>query len=201
MISIHIQRGIPSHYHQDVVDLYYSECERFVAGTTIDANVLKTVLAHTINWDYALYAFIDSKLAGVAGFQIENQSFTSKLTPPQLLKLIGLKAWLSYAWNLMLNTPQPLHLTSKSILRHNGLVVADHYKRLGVGETLLNALASFAQHHGFEALSLNVERNNQAATSLYLKLGYQTVKRSKKGQDLMLRELKSRILLSKCSAF
>lgn len=54
----------------------------------------------------------------------------------------------------------------------NDLYVADHARRRGVAEALMNAAAETARRAGVSSLSLQTAHDNAAAQALYVKLGY-----------------------------
>ena len=54
----------------------------------------------------------------------------------------------------------------------NDLYVAEHARRRGVAEALMNAAAETARRAGVSSLSLQTAHDNAAAQALYVKLGY-----------------------------
>lgn len=69
------------------------------------------------------------------------------------------------------------------------LLVNQRYRRLGIGENLLHKLLQEAKSRGAKEVNLMVAENNEAATSLYRKLGFQENSNPKVGA-LMEDELK-----------
>lgn len=54
----------------------------------------------------------------------------------------------------------------------NDLYVAEHARRGGVAEALMNAASETARRAGVSSLSLQTAHDNSAAQALYVKLGY-----------------------------
>ena len=54
----------------------------------------------------------------------------------------------------------------------NDLYVAEHARRRGVAEALMNAASAAARRAGVSSLSLQTAHDNAAAQALYVKLGY-----------------------------
>jgi ribosomal protein S18 acetylase RimI-like enzyme len=54
----------------------------------------------------------------------------------------------------------------------NDLFVAQHARRQGVAEALMNAASDAAYRAGVSSLSLQTAHDNTAAQALYVKLGY-----------------------------
>lgn len=57
-------------------------------------------------------------------------------------------------------------------LLQDGLVVAQSYRRLGVGSLLLQGLRDYAVRQGYQQVRLDLERSNRTALALYLQHGY-----------------------------
>lgn len=60
------------------------------------------------------------------------------------------------------------------------LVVAQTYRRLGIGARLMEAAEQWALDRGIEALELNVWERNRGGIAFYEQLGYTTVRRRMK---------------------
>jgi diamine N-acetyltransferase len=57
------------------------------------------------------------------------------------------------------------------------LVVSEHVRHQGVGQTLVERVHQWAREKGVTEVELNVWEFNTPARSLYEKLGYQTTRR------------------------
>ncbi len=71
------------------------------------------------------------------------------------------------------------------------LAVAENFRRMGLGEKILNKLFDFARENNCENITLEVAENNIGAISLYKKWGFNTVGRRKgfyRGVDALVLE-------------
>ena len=69
------------------------------------------------------------------------------------------------------------HITMRHVLDEghiNNIAVAEHARRQGIGQRLIEALISQASALGITSLTLEVRSKNHAAISLYEKLGFVT---------------------------
>lgn len=64
------------------------------------------------------------------------------------------------------------------------LVVSEHFRHQGVGQTLIERVHQWAREQGVTEVELNVWEFNTSARSLYEKLGYQTTRRVMRKQLL-----------------
>lgn len=71
------------------------------------------------------------------------------------------------------HTPELQFLVQRSYVSIENLVVAEKYRRLGVGKTLMESVHFWAQENGFNQIQLTVWDFNQEAKTFYNKMGYE----------------------------
>ena len=81
-------------------------------------------------------------------------------------------------------TPAVPVVVPRRFINIDDLVVSEHVRHQGVGQTLLERVHQWAREKGVTEVELNVWEFNTSARSLYEKLGYETTRRIMRKQLL-----------------
>lgn len=128
-------------------------------------------LARVISPDFAIGARDDAgRLIGVAGFKTETGAFVGG----GFGDLAAVYGWPGGAWRAV-----ALSLIERGVepgrLLMDGICVAEAARGLGVGTTLLDAVAEEARRRGASEIRLDVIDRNPRARALYERRGFQAV--------------------------
>jgi len=174
MSSNHIsyQIGIPEQYRETAVELYEEAFGKKIGVAIKDKIKRLKLLSSTLILKYAIGAFSDKKLIGIAGFQTPEGSLTSGIGYRDLLSQLGfIKGnWAALIFSLFERKPKPMELVM------DGISVHSLGRGKGIGTKLLTEIKELGKNEGYRQIRLDVIDINPKAKKLYERVGFVTVK-------------------------
>jgi len=150
------------------VNLYAQALEMAITVDILPPKKRNHLLHEVIDLNYAWAAIYNNTLVGMAGYQCPQGSLTGGSTAQQLCRVLGPRTLIKL---LFTDLAQQRPMQPNELL-HNGLVVSSAYRRQGVGQKLLAAMANFCKEQNKSCLRLDALLSNRKALALYEKEGY-----------------------------
>ena len=170
--QISYQIGIPEQYRETAVVLYEEAFGKKLGVAIKDKKKRLNLLNSTFILKYAIGAFSDKKLIGIAGFQTPEGSLTSGIGYRDLLSTLGFMQgnWAALIFSIYERKPKPMELVM------DGISVHPLGRGKGIGTTLLTKIKELGQNEGYRQIRLDVIDINPKAKKLYERVGFETVK-------------------------
>lgn len=166
--AVKIIHQVPNHLQDSALKLYLNVFKDNLPDLSLSDAQYTRLLETTLDWRYVWAAIDNDRVVGLAGYQCCQGSFTGASSPLKLMRVLGFSTFLKLVRSPAAQYRAPKHAE----LLHNGLIVADTHRRLGIATRLLEALAHFASDMQFQQMRLDVAPDNHTALSLYQQLGY-----------------------------
>ncbi len=169
-MKVEIRNDLPEELHRRAVEIYYEAFAQKFAPLFSQEQAL-AVFPPLLQPEQGLFAFVDGRLAGLAGLQHgRRQLFRDE--PGPFLRAFGLLPGL-VRW-LGLRLFQRTFRAGELLM--DGLCVEAGLRGRGVGTCLLQAVCEFARQHGYRSVRLDVVDTNPRARRLYERLGFRAVR-------------------------
>jgi ribosomal protein S18 acetylase RimI-like enzyme len=176
-INFTIRNGIPEKHRNVASQLFCEAFEQKFRNILGPANETGAMLASHLNLNNAVCAITnEDQLAGIAGFQYQNKSFTDIPFKTFIQKFDFWKAIRRYILAAIIfhRKPDDMHQ-----LLMDGIVVDERYRGMGIGSRLFDALTTFARQNRMQTIKLDVIDENPNARKLYERLGFKPTKHQK----------------------
>ncbi len=161
--GIEIHLGIPAALRMSAATLYDDAFgDKFTVAIPSRQQRL-SLLAESLNLDFAFCATDAGQLVGLAGFKTGDGSFTDGMTYRSLIKHTGL---VRGNWAAMVFSLYERSLTPGQLLM-DGIVVDASMRGRGVGTRLLDELMAFAKSNDYADVRLDVIDTNPDARRMY----------------------------------
>lgn len=169
---ISYQIGIPEQYRETAVELYEEAFGKKLGVAIKDKGKRLNLLDSTLILKYAIGAFFDKKLIGIAGFQTAEGSLTSGIGYRDLLSQLGfIKGnWAALIFSIYERKPKPMELVM------DGISVHSLGRGKGIGTKLLAEIKELGKNEGYKQIRLDVIDINPNAKKLYERVGFEIVK-------------------------
>ena len=166
------QIGIPEEFRSTAVDLYDEAFGAKLALAIASTEERKELFVKGFNLGYAIGAFREDGLIGIAGFNAVRGSLTGDLTYRDLISELGFFKGnrAALVFSLYERKPQPRELVM------DGIAVRSDARGMGVGKRLLEEIRQYAESHDFNRVRLDVIDTNPRARKLYERFGFQAVR-------------------------
>ena len=122
--------------------------------------------------DFAITAFDDDRLVGIAGYHTQSGSLTGGLTGSRIISRLGIVSGIRACLIMSFYDRKP----SPGELIMDGIAVHPDYRGRGIGTELLNRIVSYASENGYLSVRLDVIGTNLEARKLYERFGFKVVK-------------------------
>ncbi len=172
-----VQGGMPERFRGKAALLYDEAFGPKLSVAVRSGEKRIALLEESMVPAFALVALAGDELAGVAGFQTPEGSFTGGLVSgsaayKNLVSQLGyLKAsWAAAIFSLYERKAKPGELLM------DGIAVRSDFRGQGIGGRLLDDIAVYARENGYERVRLDVIDTNPGARKLYERKGFQAVK-------------------------
>lgn len=166
--SLTISSGIAAEHTDQAARLYdIAFAEKLALGIP-DAGERLSLLAKCLQLVFAIGAFSNGRLVGIAGFSTAQGSLTGGIGYRELLSELGWIKGNRAALVFSLYERQAL----EGELLMDGIVVDPEYRGKGVGTQLFARLMDDARSSGYATIRLDVIDTNQGARKLYERLGF-----------------------------
>lgn len=166
------QVGIPEQYRETAAELYEEAFGKKLGVAIKDKEKRLSILTSTLMLEYAIGAFSNKNLIGIAGFQTSDGSLTSGIGYRDLLSQLGfIKGnWAALIFSIYERKPKPMELVM------DGISVHSLGRGKGIGTNLLAEIKALAKNKGYRQIRLDVIDINPKAKILYERVGFETVK-------------------------
>jgi len=166
------QIGIPEQYRETAVELYEEAFGKKLGVAIKNKRRRLSLLSSTLILKYAIGAFSDKKLIGIAGIQTPEGSLTSGIGYGDLLSQLGfLRAnWAALIFSLYERKPAPMELVM------DGISVHSLGRGKGIGTKLLTEIIKLGENEGYRQIRLDVIDINPKAKKLYERVGFEVIK-------------------------
>lgn len=171
------QQRLPAQHRAEAAALYDAAFgEKF--GVAIRNPAQRLALLHDyLAPEYAIVALRGEQLAGVAGFQTDQGSFTGGMFSGNsgfgdLVSRLGLLRAIWAGLILSLYTRKP----AAGELLMDGITVHPNFRSQGIGGRLLDEVVRYAQENGYQQVRLDVIDTNPRARQLYERKGFEAIK-------------------------
>ncbi len=170
--EVSYQIGIPEQFRESAVELYEEAFGKKLGIAIKDKKKRLNILNSSLILKYAIGAFYDEKLIGIAGYQTPEGSLTSGIGYSDLLSQLGIIKgnWAAIIFSLYERKPKPRELVM------DGISVCSWGRGKGIGSKLLSEIKKLAKTQGFSQIRLDVIDINPKAKKLYERVGFETVK-------------------------
>lgn len=172
-----VQRGMPERFRGKASLLYDEAFGPKLSVAVRSGEKRIALLEESMVPAFALAALAGDELAGVAGFQTPEGSFTGGLVSgsaayKNLVSQLGyLKAsWAAAIFSLYERKAKPGELLM------DGIAVRSDFRGQGIGGRMLDDIAGYARENGYGRVRLDVIDTNPGARKLYERKGFQAVK-------------------------
>jgi ribosomal protein S18 acetylase RimI-like enzyme len=165
--GLEIRSGIPESQRVRAAELYYAAFRQKLAPIFRDDERGKQILREAFDLSYAVGAFQDGVIVGIAGFR-DQHSHLLAIRPAHLIRAFGVigGTWRLLALALFDRAPEERNLVM------DGLVVDSTKRSLGIGSALIDRLTRFAEERGYQGIRLDVIDTNPRARHLYERKGF-----------------------------
>ena len=153
-------------------ELYDGAFEAKFALAIPDRSTRLALLAACFIPEFALSAYDDDELVGLAGFHTLEGSLTGGLDLRTLLKELGIFAGVRAALVFSIYDRVPI----PGQLLMDGIVVSPDHRGAGIGTGLLERLLNHATDNGYSTVRLDVIDTNVGAKRLYERMGFEVSK-------------------------
>jgi ribosomal protein S18 acetylase RimI-like enzyme len=165
--------GIPETVKDTAIKLFHEAFGKKIALAVPEEEKQLKLISNSLQLDYAIGAFSNEQLIGIAGFNIPKGSFTGgKVGLFGLIALLGFFRGIKAAIILSLYERQP----HPGELVMDGLSVHASARGQGIGSGLLKAIQAYATEQGYTSIRLDVIDTNPRAKKLYERTGFKVVK-------------------------
>lgn len=170
--EITISRGIPPEQREHTAQLYDIAFGEKLALAIPNSNDRIKLLSKAMQLDYAIGAFHDAKLIGIAGFSTAEGALTGGIDYRGLLSELG---WMKGNRAAVVFSVYERKALEGELLM-DGIVVDPEYRGKGVGTLLFSGLTDFAKSEQYSTVRLDVIDTNPGAKRLYERLGFREEK-------------------------
>jgi GNAT superfamily N-acetyltransferase len=166
--SIRYRFGVPGALRIEAARLYDEVFHRKFSVAIGNPQKRRTLLAESLQLEYAAAAISGGRLVGLAGFHTRRGALTGGMNAGLLLDRLGTLGGLWAAMIFSLYERQP----KASELLMDGIAVRKDMRGNGIGTHLLNDLKHYARENGFRTIRLDVIDTNPDAGRLYERQGF-----------------------------
>ena len=169
---IKYQIGIPEAFRSTATDLYDEAFGKKLSLAIAKTKERKALFIKGFNLKYAIGAFCEDNLVGIAGFHADQMSLSGGITYRDLIFELGfLKGHrAALVFSLYERKPRPGELVM------DGIAVRSNVRGMGVGMNLLEQIRQYAHNHDFDCIRLDVIDTNPGAKRLYERFGFKAVR-------------------------
>ena len=170
--QVYYQVGIPEQYRDIAVELYDEAFGKKISVAIKDKRNRLNLLNSCLILKYAIGAFHQEQLIGIAGFHTLEGSLTSGIGYRDLLSQLGFIQgnWAAIIFSLYERKPKPKELVM------DGIAVHAMGRGKGIGTRLLTEIKKLGERDGYKKIRLDVIDINPKAKKLYKRVGFKTVK-------------------------
>ncbi|MFK8013923.1 MAG: GNAT family N-acetyltransferase [Gammaproteobacteria bacterium] len=163
-----IEVGIPERDRRAAAQLYDVAFGSKLALAVPDSDQRLVLLTQSLFLDYAVAAFDDQKLVGLAGFSTSEGSLTGGIDYRSLLRELGFIGGhrAALVFSVYEREIKPTELLM------DGVVVDAPCRGRGIGTQLFARIMDVAREGGYATIRLDVIDTNPAAKRLYQRLGF-----------------------------
>jgi len=172
-----IRRGIAETERRRAAELYWQAFEGKLGKVLGPAPAAQRFLASVLRLNNCLSAYdADGVLVGLAGLHGASGGFVGG-TFKDMARVYGTLGalWRAPLIDLLERTHEA------HVLLMDGIVVARDQRGRGVGTALLDAVVAEARAQGYQAVDLDVIDSNLGARALYIRQGFEDVRRQNAG--------------------
>ena len=164
--------GIPEEFRSTAVNLYDEAFGKKISVAVKDKKNRLQLLNNSLVLKFAIGAFTNKKLVGIAGFQTFKGSLTSGIGYRDLISQLGfIKGnWSALIFSLYERKPKQGELVM------DGIAVHSEGRGKGIGTNLLKEIKKYGEIEGFNQVRLDVINTNPKAKKLYENIGYKSIK-------------------------
>ena len=166
------QNMLPETHFDDAAELYESAFGQKFSRAIQNRSDRIALIRDGFKSDFAITAFHDDRLVGLAGYHTQSGYLTSGMTGRAILRRLGLVRGIRACLILSLyeRTPAPGELVM------DGVAVLSTYRGRGIGTELLERIIRFAAKHGYLTVRLDVIDSNPSARKLYERFGFEVTR-------------------------
>lgn len=171
-IQVSYQIGIPEQYRDTAVELYDEAFGKKISVAVKDKRKRLKLLNSSLVLKYAIGAFAEKQLIGIAGFHTTEGSLTSGIGYRDLLSQLGFIQgnWAAIIFSLYERKPKPGELVM------DGIAVHAMGRGKGISTKLLTEIRKLGVQEGYSQIRLDVIDINPKAKKLYERIGFKAVK-------------------------
>lgn len=170
--NIHVRMGFPEDYRSKaaiIVDEAFGP-KLSVAVRSKEERV--SLLTKAFVPQFAIAAFSNNELAGIAGLHTRDGSILEGMTYKALVSQLGILKGNRAAFILSLYDKIP----AKEDLYLDNIAVNCQFRSQGIGSLLLDNVFAYAKEHHYKRILLDVVDTNPRAKKLYEQKGFKTIK-------------------------
>ncbi len=163
---------LPETHFEDAAELYESAFGQKFSRAIQNRSDRIALIRDGFRSDFAITAFHDDQLVGLAGYHTQSGYLTAGMTGRSILRRLGLIRGTRACLILSLyeRTPSPGELVM------DGVAVLSTYRGRRIGTALLERIVRFAAKHGYVTVRLDVIDSNPSARRLYERFGFKVTR-------------------------
>jgi len=160
---MNIQKSLPKNFYKAAAELYDEAFGKKFALAVPDKAKRIALLEKCFISEFAITAYSEGKLVGLAGFKTNSGSLTGRMNFYSIIRELGVFSglWAALVFSFYERKPQ------KGQLLMDGIAVSSNCRGSGIGGTLLDEIIKFGIEGGYKEIRLDVIDTNPKAKKLY----------------------------------